>query len=162
VSSPRANDLVHHRGMPDAFAEHLAEAVRSLGYFELSAIPALVDLYRQRWEGGTSSSILRREEIAPLLSAKGASDPRHAQMATYSRAIFNLWREEDDARERVWLRMGEEVRFTARAKWLCEEARSQDGTVRPIKERWSIPLSGCGQEWCPCRWHLVYERRSKG
>lgn len=145
----------------EAFAHHLREAVETLGYFEPDAFSALLECYRQRWCKGTSSTILRKDEVLPFLSAKGLADPRHAQIATYSRATFNMYRESDLGREPVWRKMGTDVRFFANVKLVCDEARLKDGTVVPIDERWPLPLPQCGQEWCPCRWHLVYQRRSK-
>lgn len=154
-------DSPQWRETPGVFADHLREAVESLGYFESQAFPALLDLYRQRWSGGTSSTILKKDEVLPLLTEKGRADPRHAQIATYNRAMFNMHRERDGGRDSAWLRLGTDVRFSADVKLVCEEARSKDGTILPIGERWPLPLPECGQEWCPCTWRLVYQRRSK-
>jgi hypothetical protein len=143
--------------MPEAFADHLAEAVQTLGYFRVAAIPALLDMYAVRWEDGTSYSMLKAQEIAPLLTDKGRSNPRHAQMATFLRASFNLNRQEHDQRERAWSKIASKVRFSARATWLCEDARSLDGTIVERTERWHLPLPDCGQEWCPCRWDFVID-----
>ncbi|QDH35813.1 hypothetical protein [Porphyrobacter sp. YT40] len=145
----------------EAFADHLQEAVETLGYFESAAFYDLLECYRQRWDAGTSSTILRKDEVLPLLSAKGRVDPRHAQIATYSRASFNMYREQVPAREQAWSKLGTDARFSASVKMVCDQARSKDGTVVPIEDRWPLPLPECGQEWCPCSWHLVYERRSK-
>lgn len=155
------DDDLQFQRMPEAFANHLREAVETLGYFEFRAFPELLDHYRQRWAEGDSSSMLKQHEVLPLLSAKGRADPRHAQMATYSRAIFNMYRERDVDRVQVWLKLGTKARLSSRATKVCDKARSQDGIIVPIGERWPLPLSECGQEWCPCRWYLVYERRSK-
>lgn len=146
---------------PEAFAHHLREAVETLRYFKTEAFSALVDLYRQRWEGGTSSTMLKKDEILPLLTEEGRADPRLAQIATYSRAMFNMYRQRDAGKESVWLKLGTNVRFSASVKMVCDEARAKDGTILPIGERWPLPLPECGQEWCPCSWRLVYASRSK-
>lgn len=145
----------------EAFADHLREAVDTLEYFEPGAFSDLLECYRQHWDTGTSSTILGNHEVLPLLSAKGRVDPRHSQIATYSRASFNMYRQRDLARELAWSRLGTDVRFSANVKMVCDEARSKHDTVVPIGERWPLPLPQCGQEWCPCSWCLVYQRRSK-
>ncbi len=149
------------RGAPEVLAKHLREAVETLGYFDVDALPALLGFYQQRWDYQSSQSMLTKDEVAPLLSDKGRANPRHAQAATFNRATFNVYREADLAKDEVWLRLGTEVRFSASVKLVCNEARSKDGTTVPIGERWPLPLPGCGQEWCPCNWRLVYVRKSK-
>lgn len=153
-----ARSFIISRPFPEAFAGHLREAVEALGYYDLSALDQLVAMYRDRWEGGISASMFRRDEVAPLLSEKGHADIDHAQRATFLRAHFNLRREESDATESSWSTFCSQVEFVARAQWLCDEARSLNGTIVSRQERWSIPLSGCRQEWCPCRWDMVPDR----
>lgn len=158
---PASGEVGQKRGAPEVLAKHLREAVETLGYFDLAAFPALLGYYLQRWDYQSAQSMLTKDEAAPLLSEKGRAHPRHAQLATFNRATFNVYREADLSKVDVWSRLGSDLRFSASVKMVCDDARSKDGTTVPIGDHWPLPLPECGQEWCPCRWHLVYQRRSK-
>lgn len=135
--------------MPERFRFHLLEAIEALGYYRIDALDQLLAMYRARWPKGTSPTMLSKGDIELLLSAKGQSDPYHAQKATFLRANFNLRREQFDSNQ------PEDVKgltFWARAKWLCDKARQLDQTEVPLSGKWPLPLAGCGQEWCPCHW----------
>lgn len=148
-------DFIISSPFPPAFNRHLREAVETLGYYRRPALPRLSAMYRRAWSRGLSSTMFRLEEVKPLMSEKGLSNPYHAQKATFLRAQFNLRREEFDQTEPEWSRISSRVSLAARAKWLCNRARELDGTVVAAADRWPLPLPECGQEWCPCRWDYL-------
>jgi len=144
------------RQMPEQFRVHLREAIETLGYYRIDALDQLLEMYREHWPRGLSSSMFRVAEIQSLLSEKGLTDPYHAQKTTHLRAVFNLNREEFDAK----LPDGATgLTFWARAKCLCEEAKQRDQSQIPMSEKWLLPLPGCGQEWCPCHWTAMFDLR---
>lgn len=142
------------RPMPDRFEHHLREAIEVLGYYRIEALEQLLAMYREQWPKGLSSSMFRLGEIQPLLSEKGLFDPDHAQKATTLRAEFNLSRE---AFDRQSPEGATGLRFWARARWLCDEARQLDQSIVPLSEKWPLPLPGCGHEWCPCSWTWEFD-----
>lgn len=142
------------RPMPDSFRAHLREAIDTLGYYRADSLDQLLALYRERWPQGLSSTMFRTREIEPLFSEKGLADPYHAQKATTLRAHFNLNREEFDAK---LPESATGLMFWARSQWLCDEARQRDQSEVRLSEKWSLPLPGCGQEWCPCHWTSTFD-----
>lgn len=145
-------DFIIHRPMPDAFAPHLREAIDFLGYVRSDAFEELLAMYRAQWPRGVSKAMFSRAEIEQLLTDKGLVDWRHAQVAIFLRATFNFRREEASAKEVHWAQFASKVCFVAQAEWLCQRARDLDGTLVDRTERWPLPMAGCIQEWCPCRW----------
>ena len=143
------------QSMPERFRFHVSEAIEALGYYRIDALDQLLAMYRARWPKGTSPNMLSKGDIEPLLSAKGQAAPHHAQKATFLRAYFNLRRQQFDADQPQWSQVATELTFAARAQWLCDEARRQNGSKVRTSDRWDVPLPGCAQEWCPCRWDLV-------
>lgn len=141
------------RSMPEGFRAHLQEAIGALGYYRTDALDQLLEMYRDRWPRGLSSTMFRVSEIQHLMSEKGLVDPDHAQKATHLRAYFNLTREEFDGMQPE---SATGLIFWARAKWLCDEARQRDQSEIPISQKWHLPLAGCSQEWCPCHWTCTF------
>lgn len=155
MKSRESSPFVLSAPFPEGFAKHLREAVSSLGYYHDQALDELETMYRDRWRDGISATMLNREEVMPLLSDKGQRDIIHAQKATFLRATFNLRREEFDATEPQWSSFCSRVQFNASALLLCDRARSLNGIIVDRAQRWSLPMAGCDEEWCPCRWDHV-------
>jgi len=140
------------RPMPDRFEVHLREAIEALGYYRPNALEQLLTMYRVRWPSGLSSTMFGVADIEPLLSETGLGIPYDAQKATFLRATFNLRREEFDHEEPQWSSFCSHVTFAARAQGHCDRALDLDRTTLPRQKRFALPLTGCGQRWCPCRW----------
>ncbi|MCX9146575.1 hypothetical protein [Erythrobacter sp. WG] len=146
--------FIIHGQMPDRFRLHLAEAIRSLGYFRMDALDQLLEMYREQWPRGLSSTMFRSSDIGPLLSDKGAADPDHAQKATTNRAHFNLRREEFDLKE---IHGATGLMFWAPRGCVCSQASERDGAKVNLSGKWSLPLPGCNREWCPCNWTWSFD-----
>ncbi|MEO0642493.1 MAG: hypothetical protein AAFY47_03630 [Pseudomonadota bacterium] len=141
-----------NRQMPAEFRGRLLEAVCRLGYFKIGEFERLLDHYIRAWPEGVSGSLIRTDDILPLLTEKGSKAPYHAQKVTFARAFMNLRRQEWEGKQELLATFSSQVQFAARGEHVCDMAEEIDGQVVERSRRIRIPLENCGAEYCGCRW----------
>lgn len=134
---------------PDRLAVHVAEAVRSLGYFHEAAIPDLIELCRSQRPFNMGRGI-DRAAFEHLLTP-GADDDYHGSYVTFLRIHHNLGRD-DDIRRLANAPTDMRVQLFCPDGSGCAAAAKKHRSTRSRRGNLNLPLPGCDREWCGCHW----------